>query len=227
MPAAFVNWYKILQVDPEADQDVIRAAHHRLALKYHPDTSTHPDATTRMAQINAAWEVLGDPKRREAFDLELQSRSRGSSGSGPRPSANPTGSGPTRPRPGPTPGSSGGPGPTGGSATGGTGPPDPPSDRPILAITPPEIELWTRQGEEYAKFTVSVTQVGGPAWVQGRHILGVSFEPPWRRDMFSKAMISGVEPPFLIDFEIKLATLEAAHDYAGQVQVEVRVVTIS
>ena len=36
--------YKILQVDPEADAEVIEAAYRRLARRYHPDISTEPDA---------------------------------------------------------------------------------------------------------------------------------------------------------------------------------------
>lgn len=60
--------YKILQVDPEAEEEVIAAAYRRLARKYHPDTATGPEALGRMEAINAAWEVLGDPKRRAAHD---------------------------------------------------------------------------------------------------------------------------------------------------------------
>lgn len=61
--------YKVLQVDPEAEDEVIQAAYRRLAQKYHPDVATGPDADARMSAINAAWEVLGDPGRRAAFDL--------------------------------------------------------------------------------------------------------------------------------------------------------------
>ena len=61
--------YKTLQVDTEAEAEVIAAAYRRLALKYHPDTAG-PDASPRMAAINAAWEILGDPVRRAMFDRE-------------------------------------------------------------------------------------------------------------------------------------------------------------
>ena len=63
--------YKVLQVDPEAEDEVIQAAYRRLAQKYHPDVATGPDADARMSAINAAWEVLGDPGRRAAFDLAI------------------------------------------------------------------------------------------------------------------------------------------------------------
>jgi len=61
--------YKVLQVDPEAEDEVIQAAYRRLARKYHPDVAAGPDGASRMAAINAAWEVLRDPGRRAAHDL--------------------------------------------------------------------------------------------------------------------------------------------------------------
>jgi curved DNA-binding protein CbpA len=60
--------YKTLQVDPEAEDEVIAAAYRRLARKYHPDTATGTEAAGRMEAINAAWEVIGHPKSRAAFD---------------------------------------------------------------------------------------------------------------------------------------------------------------
>jgi curved DNA-binding protein CbpA len=62
--------YKVLQVDPEAEDEVIAAAYRRLARKYHPDTATGADSGGRMEAINAAWEVLGDPMRRAAHDRQ-------------------------------------------------------------------------------------------------------------------------------------------------------------
>ncbi len=65
---SFFNPYKILQVDPEAEVEVIEAAYRRLARKYHPDIATGPDAQGRMVEINQAWEMLRDPIRRAAVD---------------------------------------------------------------------------------------------------------------------------------------------------------------
>ena len=62
--------YKILQVDPEAEDEVIAAAYRRLARKYHPDVAAGPEAAARMAALNAAWERIGEPPRRAAFDRE-------------------------------------------------------------------------------------------------------------------------------------------------------------
>jgi curved DNA-binding protein CbpA len=63
--------YKVLQVDPEAEDEVIQAAYRRLAQKYHPDVAGQA-GSERMAAINVAWELLRDPSRRAAHD-----RSRG------------------------------------------------------------------------------------------------------------------------------------------------------
>lgn len=60
--------YKVLQVDPEAEDDVIAAAYKRLARKYHPDVSHDPGSVDKMVRINQAWEMLRDPVRRAAVD---------------------------------------------------------------------------------------------------------------------------------------------------------------
>lgn len=60
--------YKVLQVDPEAETEVIEAAYRRLARKYHPDVATDPEAPVRMILINRAWEILGDPVSRATHD---------------------------------------------------------------------------------------------------------------------------------------------------------------
>ncbi|HET7494559.1 MAG TPA: J domain-containing protein [Candidatus Limnocylindrales bacterium] len=62
--------YKTLQVDPEAEDEVIVAAYRRLARKYHPDVAPDAASAARMAAINAAWEVIGDPLKRAAFDRD-------------------------------------------------------------------------------------------------------------------------------------------------------------
>ena len=60
--------YKTLQVDPEADIEVIQAAYRRLAQKYHPDLASDPAAKARMVAINNAWGILRDPVARAALD---------------------------------------------------------------------------------------------------------------------------------------------------------------
>jgi curved DNA-binding protein CbpA len=58
--------YEVLQVHPKAEPDVIRAAYRALAHKYHPDNG---GSQARMAALNDAWQVLGDPKRRATYDV--------------------------------------------------------------------------------------------------------------------------------------------------------------
>jgi hypothetical protein len=62
--------YKTLQVDRDAEQEVIEAAYKRLAGKYHPDKDPSASATQRMQEINAAFEILRDPERRGRYDRE-------------------------------------------------------------------------------------------------------------------------------------------------------------
>jgi curved DNA-binding protein CbpA len=64
--------YKTLQVDPEAEDEVIAAAYRRLAMKYHPDKDGSIEAASRMTAINAAWERIGEPAKRAAFDRQRQ-----------------------------------------------------------------------------------------------------------------------------------------------------------
>ena len=59
------DFYEVLQVHPSAEPEVIRAAYRILARKYHPD---HGGDARRMIELNDAWDVLGDPARRSAYD---------------------------------------------------------------------------------------------------------------------------------------------------------------
>ena len=65
------DYYDILQVSRNAEQEVIEAAYRRLARKYHPDVHSGPDAALRMRELNEAYEVLGDPGKRAEYDAAL------------------------------------------------------------------------------------------------------------------------------------------------------------
>ncbi|MEA2537082.1 MAG: curved DNA-binding protein [Chloroflexota bacterium] len=67
MPDRF-DPYAVLQVSQDATQDVLQAAYRALARQFHPDLSSDPAASARMAELNAAWETVGDPERRAAYD---------------------------------------------------------------------------------------------------------------------------------------------------------------
>lgn len=62
------DYYKILQVDPHAEQEVIEGAYKRLAFKYHPDRYKGSDSDERMKQINDAYDTLRDPVKRVNYD---------------------------------------------------------------------------------------------------------------------------------------------------------------
>jgi curved DNA-binding protein CbpA len=75
------DYYEVLQVHRSASQEVIRAAYRTLAQRYHPD-SAGPSAMPRMIEVNAAYEILGDPTRRAAYDRERRQQSGNGSATG-------------------------------------------------------------------------------------------------------------------------------------------------
>ena len=64
------DYYRLLQVHPDAEADVIQSAYKRLCRKYHPDVNQMPNAQAQMQGINAAYEILGDPSKRRAYHAE-------------------------------------------------------------------------------------------------------------------------------------------------------------
>lgn len=64
----FKDYYKILGVPHDADQETIRKVYLRLARKYHPDVNKSPEAEEKFKEINEAYEVLRDPEKRARYD---------------------------------------------------------------------------------------------------------------------------------------------------------------
>ena len=61
--------YEVLGVSKGASEAEIKSAFRRLAKKLHPDANKHdPKAASRFAELNAAYEIVGDDKKRKAFD---------------------------------------------------------------------------------------------------------------------------------------------------------------
>jgi DnaJ-class molecular chaperone len=61
--------YDILGVTKSANPDAIKSAYRRLAKKLHPDANKQDEkAATKFAELNAAYEILGDEDKRKAFD---------------------------------------------------------------------------------------------------------------------------------------------------------------
>jgi len=62
------NPYDVLGVSKTASASDIKSAFRKLAKKYHPDQSKEPRAKERFAEVGSAYEILGDDKKRAAFD---------------------------------------------------------------------------------------------------------------------------------------------------------------
>lgn len=64
----FKDYYRILEVPPEASPEDIKTSYRKLARKCHPDVSKTPGSEKRFTELGEANEVLKDPDRRAAFD---------------------------------------------------------------------------------------------------------------------------------------------------------------
>jgi len=64
------DYYQILNVSRDASAEDIKRAFRRLALQYHPDHNPENtlEAGEKFKEINEAYEVLGDEKRRWQYD---------------------------------------------------------------------------------------------------------------------------------------------------------------
>lgn len=60
--------YQVLGLTKAASAADIKSAFRKLAKKHHPDQSTDPKAKDRFAEVSAAYEILGDEKKRGQFD---------------------------------------------------------------------------------------------------------------------------------------------------------------
>ncbi len=67
-----IDYYEILEVSPNAGQDVISAVHGILMQRYDPNKNANsPDANQKIIAIKLAYDVLSDPEKRKAYDTEL------------------------------------------------------------------------------------------------------------------------------------------------------------
>lgn len=65
--------YEVLGLAAGADPAQVKAAFHALAKRSHPDVNGgDANAAKRFKDINAAYEILSDPKKRAAYDLGLK-----------------------------------------------------------------------------------------------------------------------------------------------------------
>lgn len=71
MAVKYLDYYKILGVDRDADAKKIKAAYRKLARKWHPDLHTgkkREEAEEKIKEINEAYEVLSDKEKKSLYD---------------------------------------------------------------------------------------------------------------------------------------------------------------
>jgi len=62
------DYYEILGVPRDASAEQIKKAYRQKAMKLHPDVATEADAGDKFKKVAEAYEVLGDPKKRDLYD---------------------------------------------------------------------------------------------------------------------------------------------------------------
>lgn len=64
----FKDYYKVLGLEPGADDKAVKAAYRKLARKYHPDVSKEKDAENQFKEVAEAYEVLKSAEKRAEYD---------------------------------------------------------------------------------------------------------------------------------------------------------------
>jgi len=62
------DYYALLGCSRSASETEIKKAYRKLAMEYHPDRNSAPEAEARFKEITEAYEVLRDPEKRAAYD---------------------------------------------------------------------------------------------------------------------------------------------------------------
>ena len=68
----FKDYYKILEISPDADSATVKAAYRKQALRWHPDRHPNMNVKPIMQDINEAYAILKDPQKRARYDEEYK-----------------------------------------------------------------------------------------------------------------------------------------------------------
>ena len=62
------NYYTILEVNKNANQEDIKKAYRKQAIKWHPDKNHEPNADEMFKKIGKAYSILSDAEKRKIYD---------------------------------------------------------------------------------------------------------------------------------------------------------------
>ncbi|XP_059920756.1 dnaJ homolog subfamily B member 5 [Gadus macrocephalus] len=62
------DYYQTLGIPKASNEEEIKKAYRRMALRFHPDKNTEANAEDKFKEVAEAYEVLSDPKKRAVYD---------------------------------------------------------------------------------------------------------------------------------------------------------------
>jgi len=68
------NLYNVLGIAPNASDEDIKKVYRALAMRFHPDRNAAPGAEMRFKSISKAYEILGDPVKRDEYNQSVNHR---------------------------------------------------------------------------------------------------------------------------------------------------------
>lgn len=71
--SAFIDYYELMQISPNAELETIKRVFRLLAARYHPDNPETADYD-RFVLLNEAHGILSDPATRAAYDLTYRAK---------------------------------------------------------------------------------------------------------------------------------------------------------